>query len=1029
MASGLDLFASSCPPGLGGTNCSSTTCQSPYVDPAQRTLKPSSDKACPSCDPGFAGDNCNICSGQGSCQAARNRITGGSTPDITAAALGINQTLTCYDQPNVISQSFTDCEVNQPTLSALFPGDLRLNLIRVVEPDNSTLTRAATWPAQAGTTLSSVTLDGVVQFNCQAKGCSGANQTEGVTAGAKWGTYNWTCTSLQCYCLPNTKICSGGGAFDLAPIIASITGTLSLPCDYADPSNDTAAHSCAFKGAQLQNFLGEAGLPLQNCRSGACLAQQSVDQFWANSAAASGGGANGGDSQSAQLTGGVIAGLVVLGAVVAGLLALLGFGILSRRRAALKPRAQPSGPVGLRWSHLSYTLAAPNKVEAALAHATSTARRRRQAAAAMGSAHAKVDSTTMIVMEDLGHGSLQDDAYAAAPACLLQRVSGFAAPGKMVAILGVSGAGKTTLLDCLAGRAKSGTQGGQVSYLYPKEAGLDHQAIHTASSQSKLIAYVDQEDHLPALATVREALEFAATLSNTENVPAHERAQLVNRVLDTLGLTHVAHRRIGDSSRRGISGGEKRRVSIGLALVARPRVLLLDEPLSGLDSFSADRVIEALRRLANPQSATEGTTVLMTLHQPSSIIFHTFDDAILMGPGGRTLYHGPPGEALAWCERNGEPCPPGHNVADHLLAVSHRLRGRGPSATPSLAPHGAITAGGKAAPGSADSHADAAAEDENEAENERGERLEQVYTSVTRPRRRAAGTRAGEAEERTPTTFYTQLAAVSSRFWRHAWRDPTGPLAHLAVTLGVALIIGGCFFHVDLSISGLQNRVGSMFLSFIFLAFLCLSATTGLGAHRQLMIRERANGLYTPLAWLLSYVVYDLVSIRLICSVVLSIVVYWMVGLRDSARFFFEYVLVSALFTVDVALYNMCLAAGLEDLSTAVLAAGANILFQLGFAGFLLNLGSIPHVLRWLQWFVVMKYAMEAVGSNELAGLRIVDNLSGVPIDAPVSLVAPKLFGFKPFYYRDVLILALPFLLGFFAILTITVHGKMRELR
>ncbi|KAE8236256.1 hypothetical protein A4X13_0g9211 [Tilletia indica] len=76
-----------------------------------------------------------------------------------------------------------------------------------------------------------------------------------------------------------------------------------------------------------------------------------------------------------------------------------------------------------------------------------------------------------------------------------------------------------------------------------------------------------------------------------------------------------------------------------------------------------------------------------------------------------------------------------------------------------------------------------------------------------------------------------------------------------------------------------------------------------------------------------------------------------------------------------------------------------------------------------------MKYAMEAIGSNELQGLTIVDNLSGVPINAPASLVAPTLFGFKPFYYRDVLILALPCLLGFFGILTTVVHVRMRELR
>ncbi|KAL9939468.1 hypothetical protein V8E36_001285 [Tilletia maclaganii] len=1013
----LELF-NPCPPGLGGTNCTQATCQSPYVEPGQRAVKPSSDQLCSSCDSGFTGINCNICQGQGTCQSTRNRLFPSQTPDITAAALGLNQSLTCYPQPNVITQTFTDCEVNQPTLSALFPGNLRLSLIRVVEPDNSTSTGQPNWPSRANTTISSVWLDGVEQFYCQALGCTGGNQTSPVATAdvAKWGTYNWTCSSLQCNCVPGTKICDNSL---VAPLLASIQGPLSLPCDYADPSNSAATHSCAFKGAQLQQFLGEAGLPLQNCRSGTCLVQDKLDQAWARDAGVSGTAAS---STSSQLTGGVIAGLVVLGLVVLGLLSLLGLGLRTRRKAALKPRAPATGPVGLRWSELSYTLAQPGKLGSTLAQTQALRRRRNNATAPTG--NGKVDEGSMINMHDLtngsshGHGHQRGQSYdISTPCVLLQSVSGFAAPGKMVAILGASGAGKTTLIDLLAGRAKMGTQGGQVSYLYPKDSVPLNGS--PPDSQSKLIAYVDQEDQLPALSTVREALEFAATLSHTENVPSHERSQLVNRVLDALGLTHVAHRRIGDSRRRGISGGEKRRVSIGLAVVAKPRCLILDEPLSGLDSFSADRVIEALRRLAN--TGLEGTTVIMTLHQPSSIIFHTFDDTILMGAGGRTLYHGPPNEALAWCERNNEPCPAGHNVADHLLVVAHRMSGRRfSSAVPSVSAH--------AHPSDAE-----ATKLEQEAERKDAEaeaEIEVVYKSVLRPTHRALKRRSAlEAAERAPTTFFTQVLTVSGRFWRHSLRDATGPLAHLGVTTAVGLIVGGCFYKVSLSIGGLQNRVGAIFFSFIFLAFLCMSATTALGAHRSLMIRERANGLYSPTAWLLSFVVFDLVSIRLACSITLTVIVYWMVGLNSSAQKFFEYLLVACLFTIDMALYDMCLAAAIHDLSTAVLAAGAHILFNIAFAGFLLNLSSIVGVLRWLQWLSVTKYAMEAVGSNELDGLRIVDNLSGVPIDAPVSLVAPKLFGFKPEYYRDVLILALPFLLGFFTILAVMVRARMRELR
>ncbi|CAD6933227.1 unnamed protein product, partial [Tilletia controversa] len=197
--SGLELFQQ-CPPGLGGTNCTQASCQSTYVQPAQRTLKSNNDAACTSCDNGFAGINCNVCSGQNSCQAAKSALSSGSSSGTSTAGIfpTVNQTLTCYPQPEVITQSFTDCDVNQPTLSALFPGKLKLSLIRVREPDNATLTAQPSWPAQKSTTLSSVWLDGVQQFYCQALGCSGGNQTQAISKdanAAQWGTYNWTCSS------------------------------------------------------------------------------------------------------------------------------------------------------------------------------------------------------------------------------------------------------------------------------------------------------------------------------------------------------------------------------------------------------------------------------------------------------------------------------------------------------------------------------------------------------------------------------------------------------------------------------------------------------------------------------------------------------------------------------------------------------------------------------------------------------------------------------------------------------------------
>jgi ABC-type multidrug transport system ATPase subunit len=159
---------------------------------------------------------------------------------------------------------------------------------------------------------------------------------------------------------------------------------------------------------------------------------------------------------------------------------------------------------------------------------------------------------------------------------------------------------------------------------------------------------------------------FAASLRLPETVPSTLKAARANEVLQQLHLDHVAHTRIGSTEHRGISGGESRRVSIGIELVAAPDVLVLDEPTSGLDSVSAWRLIKLLKNLA----AESGTTIIASIHQPSSALYRSFDQVVLLADG-RQLYFGPGGDAPAeYFASLGRPCPPGYNVADHLLEIA-----------------------------------------------------------------------------------------------------------------------------------------------------------------------------------------------------------------------------------------------------------------------------------------------------------------------------------------------------------------------
>ena len=213
--------------------------------------------------------------------------------------------------------------------------------------------------------------------------------------------------------------------------------------------------------------------------------------------------------------------------------------------------------------------------------------------------------------------------------------------------------GKTSFLNVLAGRSGYAHVTGTISI------------NHIPCSITRLRSYagfVPQDDILHPDLTVYENLYYSAMLRLPRTMKRGQKARIIEDVIEMLGLGHVRDSRVGSVEKRGISGGQRKRVNIGTELVANPSLLFMDEPTSGLDASAALEVLSSLRRLADL-----GLTIITVVHQPRYSIFSSFHTVMFLGQGGQTVYLGRTEEAMSYFESLGFDLPENENPADYLM--------------------------------------------------------------------------------------------------------------------------------------------------------------------------------------------------------------------------------------------------------------------------------------------------------------------------------------------------------------------------
>uniref|UniRef100_A0A8C8DU60 ATP-binding cassette, sub-family G (WHITE), member 2c n=1 Tax=Oryzias sinensis TaxID=183150 RepID=A0A8C8DU60_9TELE len=500
---------------------------------------------------------------------------------------------------------------------------------------------------------------------------------------------------------------------------------------------------------------------------------------------------------------------------------------------------------------------------------------------------------------------------------------GIMKPG-MNAIMGATGSGKTSLLDVIAGRKDpAGLRQGQVL--------VDGQVVTSELRLSS--AYVVQDDILMGTLTVRENLLFSANLRlNPKHHSSTDKNNRVNIIINDLGLTDCADTKIGTEFLRGVSGGERKRCSIGMELITSPSLLFLDEPTTGLDSNTANCIIGLLHKLAR-----RGKTVIFSIHQPRYSIFKQFDHLTLMHKG-EVVYAGAAAQALDYFTNLGYQIEAFNNPADFFMDITN----------------GEITS-------TADLHIGVC--------DVSSQSLMTVLAMTALGCLLLKPCHKGHRKCNDVSVRARQMRVVCGRTVRNILRNPQTSYAQLALQIFFAILVGLIYYQMPLTLpEALQNRSGAFFFLIINMVFGNLSAVELFINERAIFIHENSSGYYRTSVYFLSKIFADLIPNRIIPIFVFSAIAYYMMGLKPAFENFICFALIMSLVSLAGVGLAFLVSASVSTFAMANILIALPFVFMMVFGGYLVNLNAMLDWLSWLKWISIFRYGLNAAFINEMKG-------------------------------------------------------------
>ncbi|KAI8715406.1 hypothetical protein NCS52_01048200 [Fusarium sp. LHS14.1] len=437
------------------------------------------------------------------------------------------------------------------------------------------------------------------------------------------------------------------------------------------------------------------------------------------------------------------------------------------------------------------------------------------------------------------------------PKAIVDNVEGVVEAGEICALMGPSGCGKTTLLNVLARRPTNASD-------VEAEVLVNGSRLSRAAFR-EVSCFVEQEDALIGSLTVRETLEFSSRLASTSSsLPKRERLMRIDSLLESFGLVGQANTLIGTPIRKGISGGQKRRVGVASQLITSPKLLFLDEPTSGLDSAASCEVVRYLRAVAKRNNLV----VVCSIHQPSTSTFNLFDKLLLLS-GGKTHYFGPVADVATYYAEAGAALPHYVNPAEHLLELVNIDFAQ-------------------------DREEAALKLDKLQAAWQSSRQATELSNAIAAAES-VGGNLSIEAVEKRPSMPSLTLTLLHRSFVK-SYRDVVAYGIRIAMYLGLAIMMGTVWVRLDADQESIQPFINALFFGSAFMSFMAVAYVPAFLEDRLQYVKEHHNGLYGATELILSNFFIGIPYLFLI-SILFSVISYWLSNFQPTATAFFTWVM------------------------------------------------------------------------------------------------------------------------------------------